>query len=154
MIGTTGCIGAGLDCPDVHYILRMGPPTSIISFIQEMGRCGRISHLEEIEQHFNNSFQIVFSFKDYVYLFERIYYTDNNENESQYNNKIFSKAEYREMQVFQLNRVCRMIFLNQGCWHHILEVESSNNTIDSESSIPIPCGNRCPFCWNEIQNID
>ena len=44
LIGTSGCIGAGLDCSNVHYIYRFGNPPSIIDFIQEMGRCGRNTH--------------------------------------------------------------------------------------------------------------
>ena len=41
LIGTTGCIGAGLDCVDVHLVIRFGLSTNIINFIQEIGRCGR-----------------------------------------------------------------------------------------------------------------
>ena len=37
LIGTSGCIGAGLDCKDVHFVFRMGIPTNLINFIQEMG---------------------------------------------------------------------------------------------------------------------
>ena len=41
MLGTSGCIGAGLDCDDVHLVCRIGLATSVLNLIQEMGRCER-----------------------------------------------------------------------------------------------------------------
>ena len=51
LIGTPGCIGAGLDCDSVSYVKRLGIPASIIDFIQEMGRCGRSNNIKNICQN-------------------------------------------------------------------------------------------------------
>lgn len=69
LIGTPGCIGAGLDCHHVNFVKRMGLPTSIIDMVQEVGRCGRAND--------NNSdpnvYSIIFTLNDYTYLIERLY---------------------------------------------------------------------------------
>jgi len=39
LIATAGCIGAGVDSPDIYSISRIGFPSSIIDLVQEMGRC-------------------------------------------------------------------------------------------------------------------
>ena len=41
LIGTSGCIGAGIDCDDISLVARLGMPTSLMHLIQEIGRCGR-----------------------------------------------------------------------------------------------------------------
>ena len=62
LIGTLGCIGAGLDCDYVQLVTRIGFPTSIIDFIQEMGRCGR----QQSHHNDHNAFAIIFTLNDYV----------------------------------------------------------------------------------------
>ena len=44
LAATAGCIGAGLDSPEVRLVLREGVPPSVLDFIQEMGWCGRGVH--------------------------------------------------------------------------------------------------------------
>ena len=40
LFGTSGCIGARLDCLSVKLVYRIGLTTSMVHFIQEMGHCG------------------------------------------------------------------------------------------------------------------
>lgn len=80
LIGTTGCIGAGLDCKDVHYILRMSTPSSIVALIQEMGRCGRNVHSAESNHLVENCMDIVFNIKDYIYLYKRCYHMESDDS--------------------------------------------------------------------------
>ena len=74
MIGTPGCIGAGLHCMHVNLVCRIGLLLSMIHFIQEMGRCGRDPYSEH-----ENTYTIAFHLHDYVYLVERLYVVDNNQ---------------------------------------------------------------------------
>ena len=71
LIGTPGCIGAEVDCPDVSIVWCVGLPTRLINFIQEVGCCG-CQH--DLGNKFN-LFEITF-----VYLIERIYQIDTNKN--------------------------------------------------------------------------
>ena len=41
LIATSGSIGPGLDSSKVTLVYRIGCPSSVFDFIQEMGRCGR-----------------------------------------------------------------------------------------------------------------
>ena len=37
LIGTSGCIGACIDCDDISLVARLGIPASLMYLIQEMG---------------------------------------------------------------------------------------------------------------------
>ena len=41
LIATSSYIRGGLDCGDNDLVMRDGFPTSLLDFVQEMGRCGR-----------------------------------------------------------------------------------------------------------------
>jgi hypothetical protein len=96
LIGTSGCIGAGVDCNDVHLVARMGMPTSIIHLIQEMGRCGRSTQGEYEMIH--NEYHLMFNLKEFVYLNERLFYEDDS-------NKTAAEHEL-EQQSGENNNVC------------------------------------------------
>jgi hypothetical protein len=40
MVAMSGCIGAGLDSPDVTVVVRDGFPSSLLDLIQEMDHYG------------------------------------------------------------------------------------------------------------------
>lgn len=45
-IVTTVAFGMGVQVPDVKYIMHWGPPDSLLSYWQEVGRCARDPELE------------------------------------------------------------------------------------------------------------
>lgn len=146
LLGTPGCIGAGLDCASVNLVCRIGLPSSLIHFIQEMGRCGRSN------SNNNNAFTIAFHLNDYVYLVERMYIIDNNstsstDNSSESQNSIMTKDNQRQYYTENLNRMCRMLFCDCGCWHVCLELVSANPFSHYQQLHQIsPCMNKCPYC--------
>ncbi len=44
-IVTTVAFGMGIQVPDVKYVLHWGPPDSLLSYWQEVGRCARDEQL-------------------------------------------------------------------------------------------------------------
>ena len=156
LVGTSGCIGAGLDSPDVHLVMRIGISPSIIDFIQEMGRCGRMNYQQSLTIA-SDIFSIVFSIHDYVYLYERIFIEkeqiNQDESDSEMQNNLMSKKKYREIEVYRLNSVCSMMLLQFGCWHKFLERESSNPYVNYNDMQSQPCMHFCPYCTNEINEI-
>ena len=154
MIGTPGCIGAGLDCNHVNLVCRIGLPTSIIHFIQEMGRCGRDPY-----SSYPNTYTIVFHLHDYVYLIERLYKVENDceNNKTRDTNdkqRFITVEEERKYYIDNLNKLCRMLFCNYGCWHACLESISSNPFTKSNQRLVIPpCINHCPYCMKSLSKF-
>lgn len=175
LLGTSGCIGAGIDCSNVKHVMRIGMPTSITNFLQEMGRCGRKQG--RVEDTSNNIIQdditIIITLYDYVYLHERLYIVndndeigDNDHNESietnvngdnnDTANGILTIEEERNMQHDLINEVARLLVLNLGCWHTCIEMYSMNPVAYHRNNgvygYP-PCINMCPYCDGSIKDM-
>ena len=71
LIGTSSCIGTGLDSSSVYSVMRIGFPTSIINMIQEMGRCGCGRSNDGSTP--SDLFSLCVRLNDYTYLHERLY---------------------------------------------------------------------------------
>ena len=130
LLGTAGCIGAGLDNNDVHLVQRVGMPTSRLNLIQEMGRCGRKTNGEYLGIH--NCYHVIYNLKDFVYLNERLHMTTEvnlDENDlstdvsSERDNEIISIEDERKMQHSNILSTAQLFSLNIGCWHRLLEEE-------------------------------
>ena len=165
LIGTSGCIGAGLDCDEVKLVFRVGLPTSILNLIQEMGRCGRKKE-NDISTN-KNIFDINFSLSDYVYLNKRLYVIEDNLNEvddcndndtnletNPNNNQIdintmsidiICKEEQIKYQKEEIKMVAQLVCLNYGCYHSYLEYYSGNPSL-VQWFRSIPCMDLCPHC--------
>lgn len=77
LVGTSGCIGAGLDSKDITTVIRIGISPSIIHFVQELGRCGRTT---DTNRH--DFFQVIFNVDNFVYMLEHIYKLEEDNNDS------------------------------------------------------------------------
>ena len=158
LLGTPGCIGAGLDCVNVTLVSRLGLPTSIIHLIQEMGRCGRKDSTDSSK----NEYCILFQLSDYTYLVERLYSTKRDDDTSNYNNgidnmehqnTILTKEEERSIQLQNIHTLCQFLFLNHGCWHRTLELMSGSPFISNEQYHYYYCNKACPFCDGSINEV-
>ena len=173
LLGTSGCIGTGIDCDDVHLMLRLGLPTSLLHLIQEMGRCGRSINALEDGQSKKNCYHVMFTLQDFVYLTERLYLRDiieeteeqidqsseeqnsNLRNEEEDDN-IISKDEERMMLRRNLETCLSLFTLENGCWHAILEKESGNpfflaSSIEDTSGVN--CNGNCPHCDGTMRSL-
>ena len=152
LIGTPGCKGAGLDCMSVNLVCRIGLPTSLIHFIQGMGCCRRGSNQSD-----DNTFSIVVHLNNYVYLIERLYVIDEQTSSSTLTNQSINSCmsinDERKYFINNLNKMCRMMFCNYGCWHACFEFISANPfiPINTQPTIP-PCLTSCPFCNKSCLN--
>ena len=147
LIATSSCIGAGLDSSSVYSVIRIGYPTSILDLIQEMGRCGR----NRINDGTNPSdeFYLFVSLRDFIYLNERLY--DNNDQESRsFNARVIDYETQRQLQRKNLLKVIHFIYLNNTCWHEILENESGT-PLEPPSSVRTSCDRACPYCLNNTK---
>jgi hypothetical protein len=81
LFGTSGCIGAGLDSDEVRLVLRLGMPTSLINLIQEMGRCGCQKEIIRVSNHNLDCYKIYSPLQDYIYLNERIFIEETENDE-------------------------------------------------------------------------
>ena len=161
LIGTPGCIGAGLDCNAVSFVKRLGIPTGVIDFAQELGRCGR----DVSDTATSNCYSINFTMNDYVYLVERLFkiekkktiknnsVPDLEQSAHAVERSILSKSKERDMLLFNLQELCSILFLNRGCWHSLLEVQLANTPHDQLASNYHPCCTMCPYCNGEQEKM-
>jgi hypothetical protein len=121
--------------------MRIGMPTSITNFVQEMGHCGRKQgRVEDTSINIiQDDITIIITLYDYVYLHERLYTVNDNDEipdndhiepiETNVNgdnnntaNGILTIEEEQKMQHDLINEVARLFVLNLGCWHTYIEM--------------------------------
>ena len=158
LVATSGCIGAGLDSSSVHCVIRDGFPSSILDFIQEMGRCGRSRDSTAIDIN-TDSFDINVQLSSFVYMMERIYSSKKKlkVEDKQLLEEVISVEDVYKFQASNLLEVAKLVYLDStSCWHYRLEQcclfsnsdeqpnisgNSRNNTNQSDT-----CHNACPAC--------
>jgi superfamily II DNA helicase RecQ len=149
LIATSGCIGAGLDCADVNLVVRDGFPSSLLDMIQEMGRCGRgvcpISNNKK-----DGFFHMILNVESFTYLIERMYEanSDDTDEDRVLRSSVVSVDEYRKLEYNNLINVLRLVFLQLGCWHVILEQSCSSTTTEELT----PCQLNCPYCNKSMES--
>jgi hypothetical protein len=166
LLGTSGCIGTGLDGKDVYLVICRGLPTSLLHLIQEMGHCGRNSSMNSGIQSLPNCYHVMFTIHDYVYLTERLYFDDIEKQEGEEDNDdddtttednndeddciIISKNDEIMMHRHNLDNCLSLFCLSMGCWHKILERECGNPFSFSagqvEQVMMDNCNANCPRC--------
>ena len=61
--------------------------------------------------------------------------------------KLITKEKERQYYTENLNRMCRMLFYDCGCWHVCLELVSANPFLNYQQYPQLsPCMNNCPHC--------
>ena len=55
VIFATSALGMGVDAPDIRHVIHVTPPSSIESYVQEIGRAGRTGQLLSATLYYNNS---------------------------------------------------------------------------------------------------
>ena len=55
LVLATVALGMGLNAPSVHHIIHCRPPSTLESYMQEIGRAGRQGQQAVATMHFNNS---------------------------------------------------------------------------------------------------
>ena len=168
LLGTPGCIGAGIDCDLVNLVCRLGMSTSILNLIQEMGRCGRKRNEQQQMSSMmaiQDSFCISFSLEDYVYLNQRLFIIEEDDNiEKELNEdgtqddeedeacSILTTEEERRFQLQNIQTVTRLFTLKMGCWHSFLEY-NSGNPYQLHTYTSVPCINLCPSCNGTMKKM-
>ena len=108
LLGTPGCIGAGIDSDMVNLVCRLGMSTSILNFIQEMGRCGRkrhdIQHMSMMT--IQDSMCISFSMEDYVYLNQRLFIIEEDDT-------VANECNEDETQVNEVDEECSILTIEE-----------------------------------------
>ena len=171
LLGTPGCIGAGIDCDLVNLVCCLGMSTSVLNLIQEMGRCGRKRYdtQDMSMRSIQDSFCISFSIEDYVYLNQRLYIIDEDEDNGDViandtneegsvnddgighdNRLILTIDEERGIQQKSIQAVARLFTLRMGCWHSYLEY-NSGNPYQLHTYRSVPCINLCPHCDGSLK---
>ena len=143
LIATSGSVGAGLDSHDINLVYRIGCPSSVFEFIQEMGRCGR-TIIRGITGNINKC-SIYLSLEDCIYMYERIHTEKDRED------GVLTISEQNQMQEKCLLTVLRLLVLNTGCYHKALELCQANVCINDDGHPN--CEKACPSCNGEHNNM-
>lgn len=142
LLATGGTIGAGYDNPFVQAVFRHGFPLSLANKRQEDGR----NRGEGIAL-------MVSSLSNYVYLLKRMYRRELKEDQQIRTDMthVVSIDEQRSLQRAQLLDVVRMVVLDLGCWHVLLEMATGNPETGDDFELPDNCGTQCPRCRGEFE---
>ena len=114
-----------------------------------------------------NSYHIIFTLKDFVYLNERLFYEKKSDDETvdqsnaviqiNENDDIISIEKHYEMMQKSLYWCTQLMTLNIGCWHKYLEIECSCplDILRNEFSdkVDTRCNGKCPWCDDLMQMI-
>jgi superfamily II DNA helicase RecQ len=138
LVATSRCANAGIDCPDVYWVVRQDMPPSILDLFQEMGRAGRRRNKIFGEDHYI----VIFSLNSFNYLFIR----SHLQTEDTVAPIILTKAERIQMLVEDLMDVLSLLVLDLGCKHAIIESHLGNAMCPSRLG---PCWRACPTCLPE-----
>ncbi|VDI04411.1 Hypothetical predicted protein, partial [Mytilus galloprovincialis] len=55
LLYATEAYGMGIDVPDVRHVVHIGPPSTMETFVQEIGRCGRDGEPSSATLFYNNT---------------------------------------------------------------------------------------------------
>ena len=132
LCATSGVGNVGIDSSDIRSVYRLEFPPSIMDFVQEKGRAGRIA----VPDPSSYAYHLYYSLESYVYIFERTMNPDANYIDESYRNEILDDAL----------EVAKMFSIRNKCYYILLEEQLGNP--DNVSTVAADCG-FCPFCRKE-----
>ena len=126
----------GINCKSCTAVVHDGPPESLLSFVQKMGRAGR-SSTEYKSPPLECTF--IVSIDLYNTLFAR-------------NQEITDKVA-RQKDMGKLRTVMKLLLLPKQCVHQYLEIKFDHNENNDESDVQPsePCRTKCWFCSPSYQ---
>ena len=146
LFATAGCIGAGMDSPDVYSVSRIGFLSSIIGMVQEMVRCGQ-GRFSTIGASLD-SMNMYMTPDDYVYLNQRFYLLAPKNLPRVV--CILSQVEFIDLQRANLLELLKIIVLRGYCWYNCIEA-FIGNPLEPPSIDLTNCGDACPYCLDTIK---
>jgi hypothetical protein len=137
LIATSGCANAGIDCPDVYWVLRQDMPPSVLDLFQEMGRAGR----RHIKLFGEDHYILIFSLNSFEYLYIR----PMNEKDDLIPPLVMTGKEKIELSRESLMEVLQLLVLDKGCKHLLME-EILGKRLPNYYSRLGDCRCACPTC--------
>ena len=133
LCATSGVGNVGIDSSHIRGVYRLEFPPSIMDFVQEKGRAGRIA----VPDPSSYAYNIYYSIESYVYIFER---TMNPEEK-------YIDESYRQDILDDALEVAKMFSIRNKCYYILLEEKLGNPEL-TNATPSANCG-FCPFCRNE-----
>jgi superfamily II DNA helicase RecQ len=137
LIATSGCANAGIDCPDVYWVLRQDMPPSILDLFQEMGRAGR----RYIKVFGEDHYIVIFSLNSFDYLYIR----PMSEKDDIIPPLVMTRKEKIELAQDSLMQVLDLLVLDKGCKHKQMENILGKHLPNYFSRLG-DCRCACPTC--------
>ena len=138
LCATSGVANVGIDSDKVRAVYRMDFPPSIIDFVQECGRAGRVA--EPSPQ--TNFYTVYYSIESFIYLYERAM---NPEEEC-------LDKTYRIEEVQDALDIASLMVLQKECLYVEIERHLANPLTIGQVNHTVRCS-YCPFCNNESKVV-
>ena len=138
LCATSGVGNVGIDSKEIRSVFRLEFPPSILDFVQEMGRAGRV----QVADPGNYSYTVYYSIDSFLYLYERALDPDNPMNDD----------AYRKEEVESLFEVGKMLVFQNECFYVTTEKHLGNPEVQMNDSLFEPCNLWCPVCRDPIKD--
>ena len=138
LCATSGVGNVGLDSREIRSVYRLEFPPSVIDFVQECGRAGRVNPPDPL----NFSYHVNYSLESFLYLYERVMDPE----------QVHIDPDYCKDEVENLFEVARMLVLQQECYYVAIENHLGNPNGGVVNRAVRPCNNFCPVCRDDVKD--
>ena len=139
MCATSGVGNVGIDSPNIRSVFRLEMPPSLIDFVQESGRAGRVQTPDPL----NFSYHVHFSIENFLYLYERAMDPE----------AIRIDNEFCSEEVDSLFEMARLLVLREECFYVAIETRFGNPDVQALGGGLDPCDNLCPYCRDKEKRV-